>query len=308
MKILIVHSGNVASSKHYTFIKTQEDALRLQGCKTDFFQIKGKGLLGYIKSRKKLLLKIKEFQPDIIHAHYGLSGLLANLQCKIPVVTTYHGSDINNPKVLRFSKISVRLSKFNIFVSQKNIDIVKPKKSCALIPCGVDTEQFKPLDKIECREKLGLKNNEKLVLFSGGFDKEVKNPALAKSAVALLSDVKLLELKGYTREQVCWLMNAVDAVLMTSRTEGSPQFIKEALAVNCPIVSVDVGDVKEVVGNTENGFICFRSEKVIAEALKEIFQTNKRTNGRNRIVELKLDNKDVAEKLINIYNNILINR
>jgi glycosyltransferase involved in cell wall biosynthesis len=305
MKVLIVHSGNVASTENYTFIKAQVDALRLQGCEIDSFLIKGKGIRGYLKNYKLLKNWIKDYRPDIIHAHYGLSGLLANLQRKVPVVTTYHGSDINNPKVLRFSKISVRLSKFNIFVSQKSIGIVKPQKNYALISCGVDIEQFKPLDKTECCTKLGLEGDEKLVLFSGGFDKQVKNPALAKAAVALLSDVKLLELKGYTCKQVCWLMNAVDAVLMTSRTEGSPQFIKEAMAVNCPIVSVDVGDVKEVVGDTENCFICSNSEREIADALQKVFYINKRTDGRNRIEELKLNNKDIAKKIIYIYNKVL---
>ena len=61
--------------------------------------------------------------------------------------------------------------------------------------------------------------------------------------MTLLPDAELLELKGYNRVQVATLMQAVDAILMTSFTEGSPQVIKEALACGCPIVSVDVGDV-----------------------------------------------------------------
>jgi len=300
MRILIVCSAN--SGKIAPFILDQTESLKTAGVEIDFFTICQKGLFGYLKSRKGLLQKIKEYQPNIIHAHYGLSGLLANLQWRVPVVTTYHGSDINNPKVLYFSKIAIFLSKFNIFVSQKNIDTVKPQKNYALIPCGVDTELFKPLDKTECREKLGFKNNEKLVLFSSGFDNQVKNPGLSKAAVKLLPDVKLLELKGYTRDQVCQLMNAVDAVLMTSFTEGSPQFIKEAMAVNCPIVSVDVGDVREVVGDTEGCFVCSRSEKEIVNALKKVFDTNKKTLGREKI--LKFDNKVVAEKIIEIYKSI----
>jgi len=300
MKVLIVCSKN--SGKIAPFILDQVESLKVQGIEIDFFTISQKGLFGYWKSRRGLIQKISDFQPEIIHAHYGLSGLLANLQRKIPVVTTYHGSDINNLKVLRFSKIAVCLSKFNIFISQKNINIVKPKKNYALIACGVDTELFKPLEKIECREKLGFTNDEKFVLFSSGFDNRVKNSTLAKAAVKLLPDAKLIELKAYTREQVCLLMNAVDAVLMTSFSEGSPQFIKEAMAVNCPIVSVDVGDVREVIDDTENCFVCSHSEKEISEALQKIFFVNKRTFGREKI--LKFDNKIVAEKIIEIYKNV----
>jgi len=301
MKVLIVCSKN--SGKIAPFILDQAESLEAKGMEIDFFNVSQKGLFGYLKSRRELMQKIGDFQPEIIHAHYGLSGLLANLQRKIPVVTTYHGSDINHPKVLRFSKIAIFLSKFNVFVSQKNIDTVKPKKKYALIPCGVDTELFKPLNKAECREKSGLKNDEKLVLFSSGFDNKVKNPALAKAAVKSLPDVKLLELKGYVRQEVAFLMNAVDAVLMTSFSEGSPQFIKEAMAVNCPIVSVDVGDVQEVVGDTENCFICSHTEKEIAEALRKVFDANKRTLGREKI--LQLDNRLVAEKIIEIYNKVI---
>ena len=301
MKTLIVCSKN--SGKIAPFILDQTESLKLKSVEIDFFTISGKGLSGYLKSRKSLLQKIKEFQPDIIHAHYGLSGLLANLQRRVPVVTTYHGSDINNRKVLIFSKIAIFLSKFNIFVSQKNIEIAKPKRNFALIPCGVDTELFKPLDKVECRTKLGFSEKKQLVLFSGSFDNKVKNADLAQKAVSQLKDVKLIELKGYTRQEVASLMNAVDAVLMTSHSEGSPQFIKEAMATNCPIVSVDAGDVREVLGDTKNCFICERSENKIAEALQQVLKTNKRTSGREKI--LNFGNKTVVKKIIDVYKSII---
>ncbi|MDR1679063.1 MAG: glycosyltransferase family 4 protein [Prevotellaceae bacterium] len=301
MKVLIVCSKN--SGKIAPFILDQAESLTAQGVEIDFFTVQQKGLFGYLKSRKGLVQKIKNFQPDLIHAHYGLSGLLANLQREIPVVTTYHGSDINKRKIRQFSKIAILLSKFNIFVSQKNIAIAKPKQNFALIPCGVDTELFKPMDKIECRTKFGFTNEEKLVLFSSAFNNQVKNPQLAKSAVNVLSDIQLVELKGYSRLQVCELMNSCDAALMTSFTEGSPQFIKEAMAVNCPIVSVDVGDVREMIGDTENCFICNYSETEIAEALQKVFATNKRTLGREKI--LRLENKIIAGEIIEIYKSIV---
>jgi len=302
MKILIVCSINWG--KVAPFVSDQAESLKAQGVEIDFYTISQKGLLGYLRSRKGLLQKIKEFTPDIVHAHYGLSGLFANLQRRVPVVTTYHGSDINYRKMFWFSRISIMLSKFNIFVSQKNIEKVKPKRNYALIPCGVDTELFKPLDKAECREKLGFTNDEKIVLFSASFDNQIKNPALAKNAVALLPDVRLIELKGYSRQQVSLLMNAVDAVLMTSHTEGSPQFIKEAMACNCPIVSVDVGDVKDVISCVENCFITPYDDKVIAECLYRVISSGKRTMGRDKINHF--DNQLIAGKIIEIYNKILL--
>ena len=190
---------------------------------------------------------IEECKPDAVHAHYGLSGLFANLQRRVPVVTTYHGSDINDKRVLPFSKMAMRLSAWNIFVSQKTLEIAKPKKKHNLLPCGIDLTELQLTEKQEARRKMHLSLGKKFILFAGAFDNAVKNAQLAQEAIAQLDDpnLELLELKGYSREEVTLLMCAADAFLMTSYAEGSPQVIKEAMACGCPIVSVDVGDVKE---------------------------------------------------------------
>ncbi|MBP1664745.1 MAG: glycosyl transferase group 1, partial [Bacteroidetes bacterium] len=108
----------------------------------------------------------------------GLSGLMANLQRKVPVITTYHGSDINNNAVFRFSKWSIRLSFFNIFVSLKNFEKANHKNNSTIIPCGIDTDLFSPSDKNQSRNKLSFTSDEKLVLFAGAFDNPVKNSSL----------------------------------------------------------------------------------------------------------------------------------
>ena len=305
MKILIVCSGN--SGKIAPFIIEQATSLNKLGVETSFFTIKNKGWRGYLKNRKLLVQKTHDFRPDFIHAHYGLSGLLANLQRKIPVVTTYHGSDINNDAVFPISRLSIFLSKFNIFVSQKNYDKANVKSNSAIIPCGVDTELFRPEDKLIARKKLGVADNEKLVLFAGAFDNSVKNPKLAQSVVATRIDVHLLELKNYSREEVALRMNAVDALLMTSHSEGSPQVIKEAMACNCPIVSVDVGDVRDMIQNTERCYICGYDVQEITGKLNEIFENGKRTNGRNEIIARNLDQISVANQIYSIYKSVLRN-
>ncbi|MGC3976996.1 MAG: glycosyltransferase [Paludibacteraceae bacterium] len=108
------------------------------------------------------------------------------------------------------------------------------------------------------------------------------------------------------REEVATLMNAVDVCLMTSFTEGSPQFIKEAMCCNCPIVSVEVGDVKDVIGETEGCYVCktYTVEEIVKK-LKQAIQFNKKTDGRDRIEELDLDIKSVTNKVIHIYQSIL---
>jgi len=300
MRILLVASFN----KGYfaPFIVEQADALRRAGVECEFYGVEGKGLLGYIKNLSRLKSVIKSFQPDIVHAHYGLCGVLANLQRKVPVVTTFHGSDINDPKVLLLSKLAMLLSRYNTFVSQRQLDIVKPHRKYALIPCGINMEDYPVISKAEARARMGLDETKKYALFAGAFDNVVKNYPLARAAVELLEeDVTLFELKGYSRKEVALLMNAADVFLMTSFTEGSPQVIKEAMACGCPIVSVDVGDVNEVFGNVSGLFICAHEANDVAEKLIKAMQFDGRTEGRKRIMEMGLTNDIVAEKLHEIY-------
>lgn len=291
------------SGKVVSFIQEQVNVLIDKGLIVDYFLVQQKGLLGYLHSRKALLRKINEFSPDIIHAHYGLSGLFANLQRKVPVVTTYHGSDINQPKARKFSCISIRLSQFNIFVSQKLIEIVKPKKHFLYLPCGVDLSLFVPMDKADVRGKLGLDIERKYVLFSSSFSNMVKNYPLAKAAVELLEDVELLELKGYSREQVVLLMNAVDCVLMTSFTEGSPQFIKEAMACNTPIVSTKVGEVPLLIDGIEGCYLAETDARKLAKDIQSALIYGRKTNARERLLDY--DNQLVGDKLIEIYKTVV---
>ena len=302
MKVLII--ARCKEGRYAPFIVEQVCALEKQSIKAEFFPVKRRGLFGYLREAKEMEKTIIRFKPDLIHAHYGLCGLLANLQRRVPVITTYHGSDINNPRVLRLSKIAIKLSKFNIFVSQKNIDTSKVRKNYALIPCGINLEDYPEMDKAQARKLMGLAPEKKYVLFAGAFDNAVKNAPLAISAMALVPEAELLELKGYTRSEVATLMNAVDCFLMTSHTEGSPQVIKEALACGCPIVSVDVGDVKEQIKGVEGCFIALKNKEDIAGKVKEAFAFVNRTDGRKGILAKGLVNSDIATRIIEIYHTL----
>lgn len=295
------------------FIKEQVNAVSALGVECEYFLVRGKGVYGYIREIIKLRNAIRRFQPDIIHAHYGLCGLLANIATrKIPVVTTYHGSDINNPKSRKFSLITIRLSAWNIFVSQHLMNIVHGSndKRCSLIPCGVDLTEDQLTTREETRKALGWNAMDKKILFAGMFE-SIKEPELAFAAIDAVRNmlgysVELLELRGYTRKEVNQLMCAVDCLLMTSKTEGSPQVIKEAMACGCPIVSVDVGDVAERVTDVDGSFVAHsRDAKEIAELLLKALEFKGKTNGREYILEAGLENKQIAKRIMDVYNQIL---
>lgn len=304
MKALIV--ARCKQGRYAPFITEQVEALQKEGVQCCFYGIDKKGLFGYARNLRGFRRAVCDFQPDVIHAHYGLSGLFANCQRRIPVITTYHGTDINDRHLLKVSKRAIRLSAFNIFVSRGNIDAAHPRTGrYALIPCGINLEDYPVLDKTEARVAISWKADHRYILFSGSFDNRVKNAPLAQAAVERLEDTSLIELKGYSRSQVATMMNAADALVMTSFTEGSPQVIKEAMACGCPIVSVDVGDVKEITAGVEGCFIAERSPESIALNLKRAIDFGKKTEGRTVIVERGLTNDVVAKKLVEIYKSII---
>lgn len=343
MKILIVASDKKG---HFApFIEEQIAALVVKGIEIIRYGVTGHGIMGYLRELPALRRKIRAERPDIVHAHYGLSGLLANLQRLVPVVTTYHGSDINVPSVLRFSKIAMRLSAHNIFVSKRNMNLaLSPnsliasslKKRYTLLPCGVNLTDDQLLSRSEARQALGIAEYAQIILFAGAFDNAVKDAPLAHEAVMELkrmiseplegvdssgmllmlssnnnnlrfvAELELKELKGFSRVQVNHWMCAANCLLLTSKTEGSPQVIKEAMACGCPIVSVDVGDVAERVSGVEGCYVVStREPSAFAEALKKAIAFEGKTNGREKIIEMGLSNEQVAERLMAIYESIV---
>ena len=324
MKLLIIASDK---GGHFVpFIEEQITALETFDVQVIRYGVTGKGITGYLRELPALRRLIRAEHPDIIHAHYGLCGLLANLQRMAPVVTTYHGSDINVPSILRISKIAMRLSAHNIFVSARSMAIAfrrspfasRLKKRSTLLPCGVNIP--KPWSELQTQWVGQLTLNQwvqkklhadiKHVLFAGAFDNAVKDAPLAKAAINDLASagvqVELIELKGYNRNQVNALMYNCDALLMTSKSEGSPQVIKEAMACGCPIVSVDVGDVAERTSGVEGCYVVHtREPNDIAEALQQAIAFEGKTNGRDRILEMDLSNEQVAQRLIAIYQSIV---
>lgn len=302
MKIVFVcrwHGTHAAA-----FIDEQKQALESLGHEVRYITAK-KGGVGYIQLYCDLWHCIRSWQPDIVHAHYGICGLVANLQRRVPVVTTYPGSDINDAKIRPISKLCIRLSAYNLFMSQRQmakVSDVLTTDNNRILRYGIMIENFVEMEKAEARERMHLPQNEKLVLFSSKFSRLGKDPDLAL-AVCRKTGARLLELTGgYTKEEMCWLMNAVDAAIVTSKSEGSPQFTKEVMACGCPIVSVDVGDVAEQVEGLGGCYISkTREVEELADLLTKAMAYEK-TKGHEHILKMQLSNEQVAKELVKIYD------
>ena len=162
-----------------------------------------------------------------------------------------------------------------------------------------------------CRSKLNLDKNKKIILFAGNETDLVKNYILAKEIFVnlkkSLNDVLMISIPLNTdKELIPYYMNSADCLLFTSLQEGSPNVIKEALACNIPIVSADVGDVRERLENVEGCIVCnsYNAYEFIS-SIKEILNNENKIDGRSNV--LSLDLKKTAQNIIEIYKNIIDN-
>ena len=154
---------------------------------------------------------------------------------------------------------------------------------------------------------LALRTDENLkhILFCSNPSRVEKNFNLAKDAVNKLDhkNLQLSCLHGIEQKELVNYYNAADCVLLTSFHEGSPNVIKEAMACNIPIVSTDVGDVKEIIKNTEGCFIANFDAEDVASKIMKTLKFNKRTTGRKDIQHL--ESSIVAKRIIDIYKKVL---
>lgn len=305
MNILFVSRDNISVGIS-PIVKNQGDSLIDNGVRLNYFAIKGKGLKGYLKAIYGLKKHLKQNEYDIIHAHYSLSAYVASLAGAKPLVVSLMGSDVKSNFFYRWFIIF-----FNFFFWSKTIVKSVDMKSSLLVkelevvPNGVDFRKFKLISKIVSLEKTGWDVAKKHILFAANPYRYVKNYKLAKEAFALLSidGLELHYLDDVVNKDMPYYYNAADVVLLTSLWEGSPNVIKEAMACNTPIVSTDVGDVKDIIGKTNGCYIARGNPIEISLKIQEALKFNGKTTGRENIRHL--DSRIIANRIINIYNSIL---
>ena len=157
MKILIVHSGNAVggNSERYTFVREQGEHLRALGAEIEYFAIVGKCAMGYLRNYKRLKEIIKTYQPDLIHAHFGLCGALCVLQSKVPVVITCHNGETLSKSANIISSLAVKCAKHTICVAQHIYDklYLKPRHY-TIQPCGIEVTEL--VDKEIAKQKSAM--------------------------------------------------------------------------------------------------------------------------------------------------------
>ncbi len=310
MKVLFVSSGNTAFGVS-PITKNQGNSLNNCGAEIFYFPIIGKGLINYIKNIFLLKQHLSINKYDIIHAHYSFSAFVAALAHAKPLVVSLMGSDAQDGYLSKLCiKIFHKFSwKYTIAKSERMVNNLG-LTNISVIPNGVDTDVFNSMDKKACQKQLGWDYKKKHILFAADPSRPVKNYTLAKQAFSILNkgNIELHTLIDVSPEQVPLWMNSADVVLLVSLWEGSPNVIKEAMACNRPIVSTDVGDLHWLLGGITGCYIVSFDPEDVAVKLKmalEFSEQKGQSKGRDKIIELGLNSKTIAKRIISVYNAIL---
>ena len=268
---------------------------------------------------------------DIVHIQFGgLYALLvwfSLLGVKIPKLITFHGTDIHAKEMSTAKSV---LSKIKIWLSQKASFLLilamdksgfvsdslyqyvpkwilnRRKKQLFVQPLGVDYDAFRLMTKKEACESLGIKNR-RYALFSDKSSTTLKRKDIPDAIIDELGGVyELLYMCNVKAEMVPYYVNACDFLLLTSDEEGSPNIIREALAVNKRVFSVDVGDAKEQLKGLANSSIVSRNPHEASLTIRSVLQRSYTDNTRDRL-RAKLDIANTTDSLVKLYKRLQIN-
>src|SRR5436309_1535443 len=321
MKVLIMTAiyPTVDNPAFGSYVRTQSESLQRAGLDVEMLVLSHR--------HRKLIYPLAIFQlrerlacsaVDLVHAHYGLVGLIARTQWKVLVVVTYHGSDIlgsitkygKRPLVQRVIASACRVLARHVDAAIVQSDQMAAKIRKAkvhVIPHEVDLDVFRPTDREQARAVLGLDSGKRYLLFATNPRVEVKRFPLAKAAANALARhdtrVEMLVVSHEPQTRLALYMSACDALVFPSFQEGSPNIVKQAMACNLPIVATDVGDVAQVLAGTDGCFVVEPEPQAFADRLEEIVRCRARTDGRERVRHL--DSPVVASRVLSVYEQVV---
>ncbi len=261
-----------------------------------------------LRTVRRLAREIRDFRPDILHAHDYKTNVLAILLghwFRLPAITTMHGYGFAGGRLTAYYQIDRwALSRMAHVVAvsdqlyQKLIDLGIPASRRSLIYNAIDTEQYDPRCSIgEARQRVGLDPTRLLIgavgrltavkgfdlliraadqLLAGGLDLEVlivgegEERQALQTLIERLGRADRIRLLGH-RTDVRDIYAAMDVCALSSLSEGLPNVVLEAMALRVPVVATAVGSVPQLVTDGSNGLLVPPgSAAALAEALARL--------------------------------------
>jgi teichuronic acid biosynthesis glycosyltransferase TuaC len=304
-----------------TFVKVQAEGLRRLGLQIDVLTIPGYRSRGaYLAAAAQVAALNRRPRFDVVHAHYGHAGVVARLQIRAPLVVTFYGSDLlgvprESGGLTRRSRVEAHVfaqlarAVAATITNSEQMERALPeacRRRNHVIPNGVDVDRFRPRDRADARRRLGWPQDERTVLFVGDPRLVVKNHRLAEAvwrrAAGVLPDLALRVATGLPPTEIPLWMSAADALLVTSRSEGSPNVVKEAMAAELPIVSTPVGDVPERLRGLPGCFVREPDAGALADALLGALRHGRVPEAREAITALSAER--VAGRVAQVYERV----
>jgi teichuronic acid biosynthesis glycosyltransferase TuaC len=313
-----------SDSTNGAVVAKQRESLQAGGIEIDILHCRPQGKRRWFASLLALHRATVSGRYQLVHAHYGLTTTVLAVCQPLPLVVTYHGTDINGypftslrnaPRSLAFSaaalltrQLARRADAVIVMTSemkQRLPAVVRAKTS--VVPMGIDTTRFYQHPREKARAMLGW-GSEPVVLFSDNNSESLKRRDLAEAAVCearrYCSRIRLFVLRGVAYEKVPLILSAADCLLLTSEREGSPNIVWESLACNLPIISVPVGDVPDLLAlNPLSGHIVPRDPIMLGKALIDVISRPRPINLASLIQDHSLE--ATAQHIIRIYSLVL---
>ena len=295
-----------------------------------------------------LIKIVKRYKIDIVHAHSviptGLVGVIVAKILRCPSIITSHGMDINNfdAKSIYGHLISFSLNQCNKAIAV-SADLAEKMKflginedKIVIVRNAVDTERFKHSKNMELRHKYLIGENEILILFVGYLDifkgifelvdafyeinKENKNVKLMMVGTGpkegeLKNKVSQWNLESYViftgavpNTEIHSYYQMGDVFVLPSYTEGFPLSILEAMACGLPVVVTNVGGIREVIKNGENGFIIPPKNKKVLTSKLRIFinesTLRKKFAKKSLEIVIKFSVNEKINRIIKLYYEV----
>ncbi len=322
LRVLMITSEWASDPGHTAhFIARQVRFLRAAGVEVDVFAFRGgRRPLRYLVAWAQLRRRLMGQRYDLVHAQFGQSGLLA-LPKRLPLVVTFRGDDLfgilgkgGRPtpagRLLQWlSRRVARRADAAILVSAHLQQYLSPAVAVHIVPSGLDLDLFRCIPRDEARRHLGWPADGRRILFVGDPADPRKRYDLARQAVERLNRTMAAELVIGWRvphDLMPFYMNACDALVFTSREEGSPNAVKESLACDLPVVSVAVADVPLRLAGIPGCEVCAdEAPETIAAALERSLRRDARSGGRGREAACQLDERLLTGRVVDIYRSVL---
>jgi glycosyltransferase involved in cell wall biosynthesis len=305
-----------------SFVKAQVDALREIGALVDVLHIRGDhSTLNYAKAVFTIRRAVRQFRADVVYAFYGLTGWVALWQPK-PVVLSLAGDDVlgtpnGRGRITFKSRLGVALTQWAAHRAavvcvqseemQRKLWGRNLQDRALIVPFGVDPMRFHPGDQAAARLRLGLPPDDLLVIFPNTPTEPRKRLDLAQAAITIaqrsLPRVRLQVVSRVPHAEMPYYYRAADCCLLTSDWEGSPNVVKEALLSGLPVVTTDVGDVRQWVKLSPESAICDRTPESVSSALLGVLRESRRVDPAPFVASFS--SSAIAKRMMSLFDRLI---